>query len=380
MKLAFVISSLQNGGAERVLVNMANYWSRKGHSIEIFTLWTKGSKPFYELDDAVIHTPLSLARDSKNVIQFVANNLRRVRVIRSAIKTSRPDILCSFLDRTNVLVSLASIGVGIPLVLCEHTDPSKHTIGGRGWELLRTWTYPQADAVVVLTNEALAHFSPRIRSRTVVIPNGIVSTAETVDPSRRVCRHKIISAGRLSEEKGFDLLLQAFSMICVKFPQWSLTIWGEGPKRSTLEQLRERLGLADCVSLPGRTKNLFQEMSASDLFVSSSRFEGFPMVLLEAMANSLPVISFDCSSGSREIVRHDIDGVLVATEDVAALADAMSRLMSNAPLRNQLAQRAGEVVHRYSMEKVMGLWEELLGKILKSSVRRLSTASATKIH
>jgi glycosyltransferase involved in cell wall biosynthesis len=374
MKVTFAISSLGLGGAERVLVNMAHYWSNKGHSIEIMTLQPKDNVPFYELDDALIHSPLSLAGESNNVIQFLTNNLRRTRVIRAAIRRSKPDVVISLMDRVNVLVLLASIGLGIPVIVCEHNDPAHYSIGGRGWELLRGLTYSRADSVVVLTNKALSYFGPRIRRRALVIPNGISLPAEAIALSScQRCNHKIISLGRLAEQKGFDYLLQAFSQVHPKFPQWSLTIWGEGPERATLETLRERLGLGACVHLPGTTQSPFKKMRESDLFVSSSRFEGFPMVLLEAMACNLPVIGFDCPSGTREIIRHDVDGVLVPPEDVNALADAMSRLMGNALLRNQLAQRAGEVVQRFSMEKVMGQWEELLGKVLRFSGQSIST-------
>ncbi len=372
MRIAFVIDGLGAGGAQRVLVNMANYWAQKRHAIEILTLEPKGMAPFYQLDESVVYRPLSETRDSNSSIEYLTNNLRRTRVMRKAIRRSAPDVVISLVDRMNVLALLASIGLGIPVVVCEHSDPAQHQIGGRGIELLRELLYRRADSVVMLTKTALSYFGPGIRRRGVVMPNWIsLPTKAEGAASGRTCHHKVISVGRLSEEKGFDFLIQAFAKVRPEFPVWSLTIWGEGEQRTKLEVLRDRLGLRECVQLPGVTKVPFKEMTESDLFVSSSRYEGFPMVVLEAMACNLPVVAFDCPSGNREIIRHEVDGLLVPPQDVDALAGAMSRLMGNAALRNQLAKRAGEVVQRFDTEKVMAQWEELLGKILCSSTPRL---------
>jgi glycosyltransferase involved in cell wall biosynthesis len=367
LKITFVIETLSAGGAERVLANMANYWSRRGHSIEIFTFWSKGSLPFYTLDTAVVHFPLSVAGGSSNLARFIINNWRRIETIREAIRKSQPDIIISFMDRPNMLTSLACVGCGIPLVLSERVDPAECSIGGMGWEILRRLTYPLADSVVAQTKPALSYFGPIIRRRGSVIPNGIAVPPEAA-ALRPGCEsgRKIVAVGRLARQKGFDLLLAAFFKVHERFPEWSLTIWGEGPERPTLERQRKELGLEGCVHLPGRTQNIFQEMRKSDLFVLSSRFEGFPNALLEAMACNLPVISFDCRSGPSEIIQHNVDGILTPPEDVNRLADAMNRLISDASMRDQLGKRAGEVTQRFNTEKIMGEWERLLTTLVSA--------------
>jgi GalNAc-alpha-(1->4)-GalNAc-alpha-(1->3)-diNAcBac-PP-undecaprenol alpha-1,4-N-acetyl-D-galactosaminyltransferase len=364
MRITFVISTLQNGGAERVLVNMANYWAKRGHEVEIVSLASKSDAPFYELGEAVVYSPLSLAQKTTGALDFVGNNLRRIKVIREAIRRSNPDVVISFMDRMNVMVALATIGLDVPVVLSERNDPAQYKIGGLGWEWLRKLTYPLADSVVVQTHSALSYFSPGIRKRAAVIPNGVSFPAEAAAPfSSRHGGHKLVAVGRLADQKGFDLLLSAFAQIRGQFPQWSLTVWGEGPERGALEKQRESLGLTGCVHFPGRTKTPFKEMKEADLLVLSSRYEGFPNALLEAMACGLAVISFDCPSGPGEIIRHDVDGVLVPPLDVNALAKAMSRLMGDAALRSALSARAKEVVQRFNMEGVMKKWEDVFDKL-----------------
>jgi glycosyltransferase involved in cell wall biosynthesis len=180
----------------------------------------------------------------------------------------------------------------------------------------------------------------------------------------------VVALGRLCKEKGFDLLLGAFARVAAKHPDWSLVVWGEGPLRLSLERIRDEVGLEGRAFFPGLTRQPFENMQQSDLFILSSRREGFPNALCEAMACGLPVISFDCASGPREIITDGVDGLLVPAEDEEALAVAIDRLLSNEEERKRLAANAQRVVERFSLPLVIGMWEALIGEVTDMAANR----------
>jgi glycosyltransferase involved in cell wall biosynthesis len=165
--------------------------------------------------------------------------------------------------------------------------------------------------------------------------------------------------GRLTRAKGYDLLLRAFAECAHKHSAWSLVILGEGEERATLEALVEELGLKDRVTLPGCLRDPSPILRGADLFVMSSYYEGSSNALLEAMACGLAVISTDTSS-VREIIRDGANGILVPPNDVTALASAMDRLMKDREERERFGALAGDVIDRFSVERVMGMWDDLL--------------------
>ncbi len=253
-------------------------------------------------------------------------------------------MVVSFIDRVNVLTLLATRGLEVPVVVSERTDPAAYAVGWM-WERLRAFTYPSAAALVAQSAAALRYFPPAPARIDRVIPNAVVKAQAAAEPSRRARPpYLVLGLGRLGPEKGFDRLLAAFAQAAPQFPEWELEIWGEGPERAALERQRGDLGLGTRVRFPGVTQDAPRLMRSADLFVLSSRFEGFPNVLGEAMSNGLPVISYDCPSGPREIVRHQIDGFLVPPEGgVDALFAALARLMGDPAERLRLAARAPEV-------------------------------------
>lgn len=363
-RITLVISALTAGGAERVISIMANYWAAQGAEVTLITLADSSKAPFYELNPAVQYTTLGVAEVSPTVIHAISNNMKRLLALRHAIKQSHPQVVISFITPMNILVCLATLGLKVLVVVSERTEPTmEHP--GRMWDILRRITYPFTDHVVLVSDYARNFFPKSVRKNAVTIPNPVILPDKTSLGDAVLPKQAIVAMGRFEPQKGFDLLLEAFAKIKDKHPEWSLTILGDGKLRPTLEALRSGLGLNSKVHMPGIVNKPYGYLRQADLFVMSSRYEGFPNALCEAMASGMAVISFDCKTGPGEIINDGVDGILVPPEDVDALADAMSRVMGDETKRKQLKAAAPKIIERFGLEKVMGMWNDVINEGIK---------------
>jgi glycosyltransferase involved in cell wall biosynthesis len=358
MRLTMVLPAVGAGGAERVMTTLANAWATRGRQVHLLT-FDDGSQPaFYPLHAAVTHEPLGLARQSRTLIQGLIRNVHRQRVLRAAVRRSQPDVVLSFLDQVNVITLLATEGLGLPVVVSERSDPRMKPIGRAAWTALRRWLYPRAGCVVVQTRGALAYFLPALRRSARVIPNPVLPPPALASPPGDRVGKLIVSLGRLSEEKQLDQLLHAFATVAGRRSEWRLEIWGDGPEREPLEKLRQRMGMADRIALRGATQDPYVVLREADLFALTSRYEGFPNALCEALACGVPAVSYACPSGPGEILRHGVDGLLVPAGDTTAFAAALAGLMDDLDRRRGMAAHAPEVVERFSLDRVLALWED----------------------
>jgi glycosyltransferase involved in cell wall biosynthesis len=222
--------------------------------------------------------------------------------------------------------------------------------------------YRFAYAIVVQTQSIAEFFPASWRPRIVVIPNPVphVPVRAPESPPAPAARRTIVAMGRLEKQKGFDLLIRAFAEAADRRPEWDLTILGEGGERAALETLVREHELSGRIALPGREADAAGALRRADLFVLSSRYEGFPNALCEAMACGLPVVAFDCPSGPAEIVRDGVDGRLVPAEDVPALAAAIVELTGDDERRRRYGAAAVAVAARFSVERIAAQWERLL--------------------
>lgn len=373
MKLALVISSLGGGGAERVMSVLAKAWADEGNEVTLITL-ASHSEDRYPLDPAVRRVALDVTGNSPNSLHAFRNNLVRIRALRRAIRACGADVVISFVTRTNVLSLLATTGLRVPVVVSERTFLGARWVQGV-WYALYRLLYRRAAAVVVQTHRCATEMESLLHCKTRVIPNAVQPDSESVSsrnewlaqstaPPGHDGRRTLLAVGRLSQEKGFDLLIDAFARIAGRHPEWDLKILGDGLLRNELTQAIATSGIADRIAMPGFDRHVREAMRRADLFVLSSRFEGFPNVLLEAMSEGRACVSFDCNTGPRELIAHGENGWLVPTEDVAALAAALDSLMDDDDLRTRLGMRAHEVRALYSLPKIVDQWNALLASLV----------------
>ena len=365
MKILVVINSLHSGGAERVTANLSRFWIEQGNAVTVATL-TSSDLDFFRLHPSVHRIALDLAGESAGLFSAVLANARRIRAIRRVIQEEQPDIVLGMMTTSGILAVLAGWGLPCRVLVSERTYPPMIPLGAF-WEFLRRWTYPKAAGVVALTREGgawIEHNCPG--SRVTIIPNHVSWPLESGEP--RVIpesvvpdrRSLLLAVGRLGEEKQFNMLINAFGSLAREYTDWDLVILGEGKERPNLETLVRDLGLETRVSLPGRAGNVADWYNRADLFVLSSRFEGFPNVLVEAMACGCPAVSFDCETGPRDIIRHGVDGLLVSPKDgVEGLATSLRSLFTNGPLRRSMAAKASEIRQVYSIEAIKEKWHVL---------------------
>ena len=365
VKLLFLIHSLAAGGAERVTANLANHWADKGWQVGVATLATSEGD-FYPLHPAVERFPLGIAKISPNAPTALVHNLNSVRAIRKLLLRYRPEAAVAMMTTSNILLALAGFGLAIRTVGSERIHPPMVPIG-RVWHWLRRLTYGRLDHMVALTEQSADWLRKNTSAqRVTVIPNPVLYPLATFKPTRdpasvtRSGRSTAISVGRLERQKGYDLLLVVFGRIAHRLPSWDLIIIGEGEDHEMLQQQIRELGLEERVQLVGRVGNIGDWYDAADLYVMPSRFEGFPNTLAEAMAHGLAAISFDCDTGPRELISHEVDGLLVPAGNLDQLEDALYRLMGDDALRRQLAAEAIKARTKFSILEVARIWEETL--------------------
>lgn len=349
-----------------MLSTLANTWAAGGLRLSVITFAEKHSDQ-YELHPKVARVSLKLVKRSRSKFSALFANIQRIYLLRKSLRRADAPVIVSFIATTNVLTILASMGLGTRVVLSERNDPSKQPLDWP-WDALRRWLYRHADAVTANSHGALHSLMSFVPGpKLFFVPNPVNLPPVSIREAPR--KRTILNIGRLSYQKGQDILLQAYAQIVGKKPDWSLTIVGDGPRKQNLYDQASSLGLLDRIEWIDWTSEISRYYEDAQIFVLPSRYEGMPNVLLEAMSFGLPSIVTDASPGPLEHVVDEENGLIVPTEDVGRLASAIIRLTESRELRYRLGVAARARIFEFDRDAVDDAWASALG-IPLSMLRR----------
>lgn len=363
MHLTLVIPSLEGGGAARVLVNMANNWAQKGHSVSLCSFEDGSAPPFYPVDARVRIKYVWRYKISANRLESIKNAVTRFNFLRKLLLEDKPDVIISFIHTANIRTLFSTMGSGVPVIVSERSSPA-HDVQQPIWEWGRRLSYPLAATIVVQTLKAKEFFTGKLHDKTIVIPNPVLPPADTEGECPQLPRPTIVAVGRLDEEKNYPLMIDAFSQASESHPDWSLCIAGDGPLKQQLQSQIDRQGLKDRILLLGRVRDIGTFLNQAEAYVISSTFEGFPNSLCEAMAAGLPCISTNCPTGPPSIIRHNVNGLLTANRSVDEMSHAMDSIMGNSALRERLSKEAINILDELNEKLIMKVWEQAIQRVL----------------
>jgi glycosyltransferase involved in cell wall biosynthesis len=363
MRIAIVQAGLSAGGTERVVSLVAGDRCLRRDEVHLFAFVQANEKSYFPLHPNVIVHRLVENEGSWLCGIGLVRSLMRVVALRSEFKKLRPDLVVSFLTKINILCLLATRWLKIPVIISERNNPKvqeKHLL----WRLI-SGTILRRASVLVMQTKAIADTLPLDLKKKAVVIGNPCNAFELQQHGLNLESFQIVATGRLVGQKGFDVLVDAFAEIASQYPLWGLTIYGEGPDRDKLQDKVAAMDLQDRIRLPGVTQRAGDWVGRASLFVLSSRYEGFPNVLIEAMAAGLPVISTECDFGPSEIVESGVSGLLVPVDDVFELAAAMKRLIDDETFRRELGRSASQAVKRFSTEAIMDKWDACFQQIVR---------------
>lgn len=361
MKIFIVCASMNGGGAERVGVMLANGFSRHHHDITIIT--DVYQKRTYDIDKDVRVLPLN--PHSKNKILRWGGAIKN---IRKYVKEEKPDVIIGIMQLCSLVSRIACIGTKTTVIMTEHSAFEYVSDLPRPWHLKpsRKLLDPIYEWVTVLT-EADKEFIGNKLKHVVVMPNPLSFSPVKEMPQKEKI---LFSAGRLTDwrYKGWDILIKAWAKIADKYPDWKLMVAGDGAESSKqyLRQLMQEYKVNNEIQFLGYRTDMLQLFQKTSIFVLSSRSEGLPMVLLEAMSQGCAPIATDYKGRTREIITSDDEGITCEPKDIDALAAGMEKLISDESFRKYVQKNAIERSKHYTLDNVIYIWEKFLKQIKES--------------
>ena len=395
LNIAIVIRLLhdKSGGAERLYCELANILSASGYNVTCVYYDDSAGSIFFDIDNSIERINLARARGAtsrvgsrlKGLLKGAYQRLMRgpmaplgsrllwqmvhghfVRQLVTYFSSRPTDVAISFLPPANTPTLIAGRARGVRVIPTNHNVPAEDFASPARWDpnpydqRLRLESLRSAAAVHLLFPTFAEWFPEDIRRKIVAIPNYV--SPSIVDHGEPVEREKVIIAvGRLSKVKNYGVLVEAWSYIASRFPEWKVRLLGVGPESGRLTGEIRRLGIEGTFELAGHVKNMGREYARASILCHPALFEGFGLSAAEALANQIPVVAFADCAGLNQFVANDENGILVARESGArGLADALARLMSDEALRSRLGAAGSGILEQYSMEKYRERWLRLV--------------------
>lgn len=361
--VAFYIGSLHKGGAERVFVNLAEYFLSEGYTVTMVTQYRYPVEEEYVLPSEVKRVLSDLSAGEVTSSRIV-NFCRRVKKLHRIWKTERPDLVLSCVGKNNFMAVVTT--------MFTKTKPVVSVVGEAKEEypttlmrMLANLLFPHAAGIVLQTERSRIFFiNKKIRRRAVILPNSL--NPAFIKPRYEGVRDKrIVAVGRLDANKNHEMMIRAFAALSDKYPEYTLTIYGEGELRRFLENLTEQLNISERVLMPGVIPDVASQIERAALFLLTSYSEGVSNALIEALASGLPVISTDVPSGGTvELMTDGENGLIIPVGDQQALEEAMDKLLGDTEYADRLGREAAKIQQRLAPERVNELWKEYFDRII----------------
>lgn len=364
-KLIFYIPSFENGGAERVASVLLNYWIENNIFLPLVINTIPEEFDFFEIDSSISRTFLEYDYTKKGTLANITERLKRSLLLRKTLRERSEDLVISFLTTPSLLLLVSSIGLKKKVICCEHSN--YYLYGNKYSRAVRNLLYFfLADQITLLTARDIDNYPTYLRKKITVVPNPLGIDGSnyncTLDSSinkRNVTN--LLFVGRLVEVKGIKRLCEILKEI--KDDPWHLTICGDGPLRSYLENFLFKNRLSNKVRLTGSVKNIEKYYCNADLLVMTSLQEGLPMVIAEAMSFNIPVIAFDCPTGPREFISHNINGLLIEDNNYESYVNQLRFLLHNRNELKRLAYNTQKSIDSYRVSNINKTWKDLINKV-----------------
>lgn len=354
--ILFYIGNLNRGGAERVIVNLAAYFRDCGYRVAIVTKEQGDTE--YPVPEGVTRMLADITEDEIGRNR-IANLYRRIIKLRNIFKQIKPDYIVSFIKKNNFMAIVSAVGLHIPVIVSVRSNPARE-YPDKITRILANVLFAHASGVVLQTQRAREFFSAAVQKNAVVLPNSI--SEQFLQTEHEIGRKKeIVWVGRMDSNKNPGMIFRAFGDIAEKYPDWTLKFIGDGPLGEELKESNRKEKYANQVCFMGYVEDVAAEIRSASVFVLTSKQEGMPNALIEAMVSGIAVISTDCPCGGpAELITNGKNGILISVDDEKELVKALDMLLSQEEYRNRLSAEAKKLIEKVHPDIVNRQWLEYI--------------------